>query len=282
MRKRTVLSACILLLTVAIAADAQVVYRRRRPQPRTDPVSIDGTIERITPSLIQAVDGKDQRPWVIASQRNTRVRVMGSATLDFLKPGMIVEFHAQADEKGAIKDKVSELTIVTPTSESLPAAGESGNAKKKAAGKEKAAETADSSASMAGQVRARHNRNLSIHVGNKLTQIELSDDPKINIAVDNAAWAARGDKIVVKGKMLHGNPGFCEADEVTITLVEPLTGGKKKVLPPKTGATSAAKTASTEKSDSTAKPADSGDDSKPKKKKKPAAGDAAPAADNDK
>jgi hypothetical protein len=276
---RTVFGACTLLLTVAFAADVQAFPRLRRPQIKTDPVSIDGTIERITPTMIQAVDGKDQKSWIVASQRTTKILVKGSATLDFLKPGMIVEFHGQPDAKGVIKDKISDLTIVTPATEVVPAAGEGGSGKTKPAGKEKPAakekptEPAGGSGSMVGQIRARHNRSLSIHVGNKLTQIELTEDPKINVAVDNAAWATRGDKIVVKGKMVHGNPGFCEADEVTITLVEPLIGSKKKVTPPKNGAASPEKATSAEKSDASAKSADSGDDPKPKKKKKPGGDD---------
>jgi hypothetical protein len=274
MKFQTVLVACTFLILVAIAADSQA-YPRWRP-PKLNPVTIDGTIERVVPGMILAVNDKDQRQWAITPERTTKILVVGTATLDFLKPKMLVQFNAQVDEKGVVKDKLGDLTIVTAATANQPAPPPT-KSKGKTPGKpDKKSDppaAADTSGGKVGSIMGVHGHKLSVKAGGKLMQIELTEEAKINISVDIAAWAAKGDKIQAKGKSASNNPGICYAEEVTITLAEPLTSGKKKIVAPKTDADSTAKAASTKKSDTADSSADSGDDAKPKKKKKPTGDD---------
>jgi len=280
---QSVLVACTFLILMAIAADSPGAQRWRTP--KLNPVTIDGTVERVSPGMILAVNDKDQRQWVIGPERTTKIFVTGTATLDFLRPKMLVQFNAPVDEKGAVKDKVAELTIVTAATANQsapPPAKIKGKTPGKPDKKSDPPAATDESGGKVGSIMGVHGHKLSVKAGGKLMQIELTEEAKINISVDIAAWAAKGDKIQAKGKSASNNPGVCYAEEVTITLAEPLTSGKKKIVAPKTDAGSTAKAASTKKSDAADVSADNGDDAKPKKKKKPAGDDPFSASDDKK
>ena len=279
MKLPAVLHCGMFLILAALAADSQGAQRWRPPKPT--PVAIDGTVEGVGRGMIWAVNDMDQRPWAIAPEPTTKILVTGTATIDFLKPKMLAQFNAQVDEKGVVKDKVGELTIVTPGTANQPApAPTKGKNGGKPAKTEKPA-ASEESASKVGSVMGVHGHKVSVKAGGHMLQFELTEEAKINISVDFVAWAAKGDKIQAKGKSIPTSRGICYAEEVTITLAEPLTGGKKKVAPAKTDADSANKPAANKKSDAADLSADMGDDAKPKKKKKKPAGDD-PASDGTK
>ena len=204
--------------------------RQQNPQnPRQ--ISIDGTVQKIASGVIYASDDKDQSTWAITAMPTTKVLVTGTATLDFLRKGLLVQISAKPDEKGLIKDKVSDLTIVTLGTVGQSAAPDMGTAPKGKPGKKpaKPAPTTDSaSGGTVGSIVAVHGQKISVKIDKKLSEIELTDDAKVNISVDIVAWAAKGDKIQVKGVPNPRKPGLCIAENVLITLSEPLTSGKKK------------------------------------------------------
>jgi hypothetical protein len=180
-----------------------------------------------------------------------------------------------------VKDKVGELTVVTADTANQPVAPPAkGKGGSKSAKAEKPAPAEDSGGRV-GLIMGVHGHKVSVKAGGKMLQFELTEDAKINISVDIVAWAAKGDKIQVKGKSISTRPGLCYADELTITLAEPLTSGKKKIAP-KADADSASKAAAPKKSAAADFSADLGGDTKPKKKKKPAGDEPAPASDDKK
>ena len=62
------------------------------------------------------VDGNNQS-WRVAVPPMAKVQVTGSATADYLQSGQIVELKADIDDRGAMKEKVGELKLVSLSAE---------------------------------------------------------------------------------------------------------------------------------------------------------------------
>ena len=113
--------------------DASVVaYWAHRPPnppvpPRISEVTLTGIIYDLQPAGLTITAGKtsrskNQKQWIVlAPSDTTALTIHGTATLDFMRTGQIVEFSSQivSDEKGVNKakaekvaDKIDELTIV--------------------------------------------------------------------------------------------------------------------------------------------------------------------------
>jgi len=258
----------LLILGVSPPAHAQ---NRRNPaamQPQTEPANINGTVDGVMPGRIRLLDGTNQ-PWLVAVPNNAKVHVAGTAKADFLRSGIFVEFKGEIDNRGTVKEKVGELTIVTPTQERpmgiFPGDSKAGDAKPgedqggfgagmggpaggpgggkaggktggKAGGKRggPAGGTPDGGACrVVGRVANCKGNKLGINAGRGIVQIELADEPTINVESADYTLACKGDKISVKGAMMRGSAGLAQANEVKIELAEPLSGIKKKPTPTK-------------------------------------------------
>ena len=180
----------------------------------------------------------------------------------------MVKINAQPDDKGLIKDKVSKLIIVTPTTEDQPMLPDLGGKPKGKPAKPAPRASADDFKGAVGMIVGVHPGKLSIKIEKKLSEVELAEDAKVEVSVDIVTWAAKGDKIHAAGLLNPRSPGLCLAKDVSITLSEPLTSGRKRSAVAK--ADTAAKTdsadkaatgdaASTKKKDAKKKPADSDD-----------------------
>jgi hypothetical protein len=179
---------------------------------------------------------------------------------------MAVDFKAEFDDRGAIKEKVSELTIITASPEQMgifsatdaaglpdnnPAGGvgAAGTKTGKRAGKGATKSTAKSAAAKgvppAGPCRVigrliSSRGKLSVDVRGVRHPIELplADEPTIKLDLADYSIAANGDAIAVQGvaapgRMVAGRPvpnaiGVVQATEVKITLSESLQGNTKK------------------------------------------------------
>jgi hypothetical protein len=256
--------ALFALLVLGVSAPADAQGRRNAMQPQTEPADIKGTVEGVMRGRIGLLDGTKQ-PWIVAVPNNAKVHVTGTAKADFLRPGIFVEFKGEIDNRGTVKEKVAELTIVTPTQEKPigvfpddskasdakpgedkggfgagaggPGGGKvSGKAGGKAGGKRGglAGGTPDSGACrVVGCVTNYKDNKLGINAGRGIVQIELADEPAIKVESADYTLACKGDKISIKGEMLRGSAGLAQAKEVKIELAEPLSLIKKKPTPTK-------------------------------------------------
>jgi hypothetical protein len=248
-------SAVLGLLIISLfAADgrAQLYRLRRRP---VQSIPIEGKVIKATRAQIAMVEDKGNKPWLVTLLPVTKILVSGTAKLDYLKAGLIIEFKADFDGKN-VKDKVGDLTIVTLSPEkSLGAYPEGGGAaadkaapekpapgkrggkptKSDAAPAQKDKDPADAAEGakryqFVGKIKGVKENHLLVDAGNKKVQIDLTDDAKIAVAVTDLALAVQGDEISVKGRDYKGTSGACVADDVKITMVKPLSNPKK--VPP--------------------------------------------------
>ena len=241
---------------VVLGVSAPVCAQGVRPppghhgvQPPTEEFQAEGTIEAIGPGRIQLLSSANpNQHWIVAILPQTKLVVTGTATADFLAARMYVRFTAEFDKHGNVKDKISQLTIFTPSQDTYlgvrPAEG--GSETGAAAEQDKFGAAAGGGAdggkrhvkaggampagvySVAGQITGVQKGTLTVAVGGAALKIEVADDAKIDVRVADYRFARQGDKISVKGKMLPGKPGLGQAagGHVKIEAAEPFSGAK--------------------------------------------------------
>jgi hypothetical protein len=229
--------------------------RPRRPQqPKKQDVTVTGSFGKIEAGGFSMVaDAKGGgKTWVVYTGPATTYHATGTAVADFLRAKLVVQFAADVDESGESKDKVGELTIVSPTPEHVFGVFQGEGAKANPAtpppakpaakkDKDKAAAPAgpsgfdnSSKAKVVGRVTSFKENHLVVAAGKRKIQVDLTEEPVIHVDVAEASFATSGDKVVVHGKDVKGKPGTCEAGRVEITFSQPLTNAKKKLALAKT------------------------------------------------
>ena len=243
----------VAIVTGLLILPAWAAGRPRRPQPpKLQDVTVTGTFGKIGAGGFSMVaDGKGGgKTWVVYTGPATTYHATGTAVADFLRAKLVVQFAADVDESGESKDKVGELTIVSPTPEHVFGVFQGEGAKanpatpppaKPAAKKGKAAAPAGPSgfdnstkAKVVGRVTSIKENHLVVSAGKRKIQVDLTEEPVIHVDVAEATFATSGDKVVVHGKDVKGKPGTCEAGRVEITFSQPLTNPKKKLALAKT------------------------------------------------
>jgi len=258
---RAMFTGCV-VLTFLVPVYGQGPRGKSAPQPVMEAFDAAGTIEGLLPNGMQINSNANQR-WAIVIPRQAKIELTGTATADFLRPGLYVRFTAEVDKHGTAKEKVAQLSIFTPSRETPPglfspeaggaAAGGAfdgfgpgvgkppvgigkppvgiGKAPGKTSGKAAPVETAKAY-TVAGQITAARNNKLTVNAGTASIKFEVTDDAAIDVKVADYSLARKGDKVSVQGKMMKGRPGMGEAASVKIELASPLSGGKAKPVKP--------------------------------------------------
>ena len=225
----------------------------------SQPVTQDGTVEKIVPGGV-VMTTKDGPAINVVVGPATKLHLTGSATADFIKAGVAVEFTAELDMKYTAKEKVTSLTAITLTAErraglfpqgaagagpaaqnnfGFPAGGDGvadpAPAEKgaKKAEKPKAADAVKLPGTFVvrGTVRSYKDGELTVKTGKGTVKAALADDVQIAVNLAEISHAKKGDAIAVRGRGprqgQQGQQGTIQADSVTIQAAAPLTGPKK-------------------------------------------------------
>lgn len=242
---------CLLLLPLSAADTHKKSPPHANPSPAqtnhptqqpTQPVTVEGTITAVAPNQFQVQADKDQKVWLVSGHPNTKLLVTGEAKPDFLRKGLAIKFKGLCNGQ-QVTEPVDELTIVPPLPETFGIFSQGGavavpGVAAAAAGKAGKGEVSPTPqmSEIVGRITACHDKHLTLQVGpSRFVSLELSDEPVIRVAAADATIVTPPDKIVVRGKMVRGKPGFCQADDVKVTLSEPLTSASKQpaaVTPP--------------------------------------------------
>lgn len=232
----TILGLCTVFCAPPLAA-GWWHPRRRMPQyqqPTAESVSLQGTVQSITPTHIEVLvdsstDGpKKKNPktphgtWSVVVPHETPIQVSGEATPDYLHHGLMVRFTVEGKEKEKKQEAAEtthELTIVT-------AASHKAISKDSSVSLQPANQKQETGRTVTGQLGHLHNNQWSVIAEGRTWHIELADDVKIKVAFTGSHFVKPGDKISVQGEMIHGKPGTCTANNVQVTLAQPLTASK--------------------------------------------------------
>ena len=223
------------------------------PYGNSQSVDATGTVDSISTGKISlTTDGN--KPLVVAMQGSkTHVDVTGSASAEFLKAGMCVEFVAEVQKGGQVEQLVEHLSVISPAfaksgsrvspapakikpldpgipadrTTVRPRAGGGNLAGISAAPEVVSAKTAlPATCTVRGQIKSVRDGNLVVGTTSGLTiKARLAPEPQIDVHVSDYQVAARGDKIRITGK--NGN-GLVVAESVQIDVTGMMSGGKKR------------------------------------------------------
>ena len=95
-------------------------FNRNNPgmqgMPRMQRIKVVGTFVMADQTRIQMSTNTNQ-PIMVMTGPNTEVSVTGTATQDYLKSGVNVEFVAQIDKTHTVKEKVTKMLVISPTTD---------------------------------------------------------------------------------------------------------------------------------------------------------------------
>ena len=248
-------SCTVSLLLLSCSGRALAQFPGRPPvQPVR--VEVSGTIEAMVPGYLKVKTAADQS-WTLQIARNAKVLVTGKATAEFLSTGHFVSFVADVDKRRSkVEEKVSKLTIFTPSQERAMGAfpGGLGGAEgglgpnpfgpgpgvaQPPAGGPNAGPPVESY-EIVGRIAGMKKGKITVYVPNPYfkpaLQIELAEEPEITLDLAGPtlySLAKQGDKIEARGVQVGQTAA--QVNELTIELAEPLGTPKKRrpVRPPK-------------------------------------------------
>ena len=102
-------------LLIVSPASAQL-QRNRNPGMQMQPIKTGGTFIAGAQNQIQLSTNQGQTIYVVV-RNDTQVSVTGTAEQDYLKSGVTVEFVGEVDKTHTVKDKITHLLIVSPTTD---------------------------------------------------------------------------------------------------------------------------------------------------------------------
>ena len=124
-----------------------------------------------------------------------------------------------------------ELTIVTP-SKKLKAgvfAADESLAKSKGQDAANLSAVGLTASKVVGRLGRQQGDKWPVRAGARTLQIELGTPLKIKVSLSDGHLISAGDHLSVTGTMVKGQSGNCLADEVDVTLKQPLSGPPQKV-----------------------------------------------------
>jgi hypothetical protein len=217
------------------------------------PVTLQGTVQTISAAKIEVlVDAPDKKnkvknqpkgQWTVINQPETKLVVTGEANPDYLHSGLTVQFYAEVAGP-QVQDKIGELTVLGAGKVKTGIFAADGSVEKSNGHEAAEVPVAGSQASkVVGRLGHVQGSKWPVRAGSRSLGIELSDQVKIKVTLNNAHLIASGDRITVQGRMVKGKSGSCVADQVEVTLSRLLSSPRKpaKALADKSSAAESAK-----------------------------------------
>jgi len=142
---------------------------------------------------------------------------------------------SEFDRRGQARDKISDLTLITPTTQQPVGAWPEGERGEEAEdgqhdSADRTARETFSAYTIVGRITGLRKDRLTIHCGlGGVFRCDLSEQPRIKVDIADYTVAQKNSKISIsRGKMPRGTFGVAQATELKITLQEPLTLKKKR------------------------------------------------------
>ncbi len=230
--------ACCLGLTtglLALATMAAASFAQEEPPqfvapPDTLPLEDDCTMEVYRSDLLQVRDSK-MDVWILRLVPATTVSVTGQADVDYLRPGLSIQFDNELNKKGQLEQTISEIEL-------LPDRTTLGLFALDDADSRPVRNPEPGAYRIRGKLAAVKQGQLTVSIGGRRYVGELADDVKINFSSDDPNVAEAGDAVKIKAWYYNNAkpisamniPGRAFAESISITLEKPLqpTGRRRK------------------------------------------------------
>jgi hypothetical protein len=244
---------------------AGIASGQQRERDR-EQVRCSGKLKGVGPGVLQVESDKGER-WLIAVEsRPQEISFQGSATPEFLRAGMLVQFNAALDKKGEAQDPIREIKVVAQRMglqlglQPGTAAGgglfnSDDESKKKKKGR---ADTAPYL--VTGTLRSIKDGRMYVAAGSTV-KAELADNCQVAVDISDISLAREGDNVEVEGWRYANQANQVYARRVTIT-TDKLLGGESKRRPTIKGDQESQQERPTRKSDAEGKGKTKGEDPK--------------------
>jgi hypothetical protein len=215
------------ICVVAVALSPLTAQAQRRPnqnQQNLQTVTIDGKVKGIRGNQLLVTAGVAN--YLVTLQPNTKVAVNGTAKADFLGTGMFVTFTAKADKQNRVPEPVKSFKMLTPSDVIQAGSQEEGSP-----------EGDLTPMYFAGYIRTKKGDNITMQYGKSPKEsvtFTAAEDAEIAVQlvgdVRNVRLLRTDDEVKIIGKQAQApserGPGFVAAEDITATLVKPLTNEK--------------------------------------------------------
>ncbi len=227
-----------------LALPAAFAFAQAQPRPQQPPwpqqqqqqkpakLEAKGTIDEVQGNII-GIKTEDNQMWLVqVNHGKVKVQVDGTAEVSFLQPGQTVKFTGEVDEKGNLTKEVDKLEIYTAVGRSVPGLYKEGADETAKPEKKPGAGTYE----IRGKVQSFKDNHLVVSAGSKKIVGTVNANAEISVKLADAAdlgYAQKGDTVKAMGwyyensKPGQNKPGQAICDDISITLSQPLSSGKK-------------------------------------------------------
>jgi hypothetical protein len=200
-------------------------------------ISASGTIKGVGAGGLHVVSSAGDQ-WLVAIAPQAQIAVTGAATPSFLRSGMLVKFSGKFNRRGETVEPLTSVTVFTPREpprqqrgreEIDPALSEIAKNlfKFEDPNKEPTAKGDEAVAlSSGGAVASARGGKLSVRAPEGVLKIELSEDARVALDVNDLRLARPGDKVELEGWTVEGDVTKVVANRISVRLSE--TIGEKK------------------------------------------------------
>jgi hypothetical protein len=164
--------------------------------------------------------------------QQSKVKVTGTATPDFLAPNMYVRFTGTFDRHGKGSDPIKDFVIFTPDANNQVGIVEAGGggsslfADSTPQTKPKGPPPQTATYTISGKITKVNKTQMFVVAGKTKVHFEVAPDATVKLDSSDPSWASQGDKVTISGAKL-GNGRVIGVD-VAIELSKPLVEPKKK------------------------------------------------------
>jgi hypothetical protein len=209
------------------------------PRPERESLRANGTIKNVVPGGITLVTSEGEM-WNVQLPRQAKdINYSASTDLEFLKPGMAINFSAMVNNKGLVVSEVASITVFTPLANTdlgiIPEGGNTANPADAlftdAKEEKKPAKAPEQVACyIGGQLVSLKGKKMIVSAGGAQLKCDLAENAQVKISVSDLSYLQPGDKVEVEGWYYSGRKEMgAMANRVSVTAANPLVDLKKKL-----------------------------------------------------
>ena len=239
---------CFLSLALALVPLSAQAQQQQTGGNGLNTANVKGELEALQGYTLKIKDEAGETLMVMANPQMCSINYSGEAEPEFLTPGLMVRFTATFDSKGIPTHQIGELEIFSPVRKRRMSRQE---IQKQTAGiypaeddEEKGKDQVDAAPRntrqssrtrtrqqtpqkylVVGKLMGTQAKKIAVRAGNRTVQVELAEEPSIQVQYGDLSFCQPGDKLEIVGMSRANQANFVQAQQVKVT-------ANKKLAPP--------------------------------------------------
>jgi hypothetical protein len=201
---------------------SESVAQQSKNAPKGTAIKVDGTVEQVVPQGI-LVTGKDKKQYAVGFTPTSKVGLVGTAGIDYVKPGTFVQFEVNLDGKGVPTEEVKKVQITQQSATVTPAISPSKGPDYK--------EGEPDLFFVRGTVRTNKNNELTVVADKRSITVKVAEGITVPVTIADWTLAKKGDEIKGDGTAFT-QPNLpytlVQGTQIEIKAAAPIDFSKKK------------------------------------------------------